>query len=93
MKTGFVETRAAWRSNWRWRGRRYWGGMVMGAWIGLMGGIVLAVELDLKNNWNPLIIVPVIILGGIFTAVSNALVGQPPKEEDKEQRATGAAGS
>ena len=75
MKTGFAELGRTFKRNWHWRERRYWGGMVMGTWIGLMGGIVLAVELDLKNNWNPLIIFPIILLGGILTAVSNALVG------------------
>ena len=77
MKTGFDQI----GRRWQWRGRRYYAGAIMGLWIGMLLGAILAVALDLKEHWNPLWLVGLLLAQIVVALISRAVEGRPPVEE------------
>ena len=84
MRTGFSES----FQEWRWGGRRYFGGLIFGLWLGILLGILISRELPIpdRSGWFfPLLWIATCIVG----LISRWITGAPSKVEADRQRQDG----
>jgi hypothetical protein len=79
MKAGISKL----QKEFKWRGRRYWGGVTGGIGIGICFGFLIALQLGWKlSSVRFAIYSPIIIIMGIsfISILSHLILGKRPKE-------------
>lgn len=77
MELGLKELRLSHlRTRFKWRGRRYAGGLMQGLGVGL----ILAAVLVRQGAEGPAVVLCGLTLAFFLVAVGNIVVGRPPKE-------------
>ena len=81
MKSGMAEL----RNDFKWRTRRYWGGMIHGIGIGIGVGLLIALRLGWNNK--SIILWIIIMIGIPFIGILGRIVlGKPPKPADESSK-------
>ena len=81
MKSGMSEL----QRSFKWRGRRYWGGLIHGLGIGIGIGFLIALQLGWNNT--SFMIWIIIMIGMPFIGIlGHIILGKSPKETDEPSK-------
>jgi hypothetical protein len=78
MRTGYPE----FLHEWRWRGRRYLGGLIFGLWVGIVLGVLLSRQLPVPDR--SLWLFPLIMMASVVVGLVSRWISGPPRKIEAE---------